>query len=97
MSCARYYLCSVSVLESSVVGSTIGEISVTDTDVTSVLVYTLDGASADFAINSATGQVLVARPLGLTTTKVVSQSFFCMKINFNLYPRVSIVRIKCTR
>nr|CDS18766.1 neural cadherin [Echinococcus granulosus] len=58
-----------SVLESAVVGSEVGKISAEDADETSVLVYTMVGSSVDFAINSATGQVLVVRPLGLATVQ----------------------------
>ncbi|VUZ39351.1 unnamed protein product, partial [Hymenolepis diminuta] len=38
-----------------------------DEDVTSILVYTLTGTEYEFAINSVTGMIIVARPLGLAT------------------------------
>lgn len=51
-------------------GEEIGQIMAEDDDVTSVLVYTLTGTEYEFAINSVTGMIIVARPLGLATKQV---------------------------
>ena len=58
------------VSESTAVGTMIGVITAEDGDVTSVLVYTMEGSYADFLINSATGQIFVAKPLGLISERV---------------------------
>lgn len=59
-----------SALESLEVGKEVDRIIAKDADETSVLVYTMVGIYSDFAINSATGQILVARPLALATESV---------------------------
>ncbi|VDD83839.1 unnamed protein product [Mesocestoides corti] len=62
--------------------TSIGTIRVKDADETSVIVYTMEGVNPDFAVNSATGEVLVVRPLGLTTVDASSIAIgpFCLNL-----------------
>lgn len=67
-------LLEFNVTETANVGDEIGRIIATDADEISVLVYTLTGSYYEFAINSVTGAILVARPLGLVTVRVCVKS-----------------------
>ncbi|VDM23448.1 unnamed protein product [Hydatigera taeniaeformis] len=59
----------ITVRESVGVGEVIGKIDATDSDETSVLVYTMVGSSDNFAVISVSGQVKVVRPLALAVEK----------------------------
>ncbi|KAM7536230.1 hypothetical protein Aperf_G00000082111 [Anoplocephala perfoliata] len=78
------------VAETTEVGAEIGGIIATDADETSVLVYTLTGSNHEFAINSATGSIIVARPLGLAT---VRNQQYTVSVNDGDSEATAVVRI----